>query len=88
VGYRGDRGAALLDGAPIVNYRDLISAAPIVEARLPRPNGFHLALQRMRSADYGEGLLLRGLSAGTHTIVVKSFIPAGNQQRRFVVHAS
>ena len=85
-GFTGLRGTALIDGAPVVNYRDLVSAAPVVEARLPKHNGFHLAAQRMRSAAYGEGLLLRGLSAGRHAIVVKSFTSSGDQRRTFVVH--
>jgi Sigma-70, region 4 len=37
---------------------------------------------------YGEGLLPRGLTAGRHAIVVKSFTSGGNQQRKFVVHVS
>jgi hypothetical protein len=88
VSFKGDHGAVSIDGVPVVNYRKLISAAPVVGARLPKHNGFHLAPQRMRSADYGEGLLLRGLTAGTHTIVVKSFTTSGNEQRKFVVHVS
>lgn len=87
-GFKGVHGIALVDGARVVNYRHLISAAPVLVARLPRHNMFHLAPQRMRTADYGEGLLLRGLSAGRHTIVVKSFTPAGSQRRTFVVHVS
>jgi hypothetical protein len=87
-GLKGLHGTASVDGVPVANYRELISAATVVDARLPKHNGFHLAPQRMRSADYGEGLLLRGLAAGTHTIVVKSFTPGGNEQRRFVVHVS
>jgi hypothetical protein len=87
-GFKSLHGSASVDGAPVINYRELISAAPVVDARLPKHNGFHLAPGRLRSADYGEGLLLRDLTAGTHTIVVKSFTPEGNQQRRFVVHVS
>jgi hypothetical protein len=87
-GFKGLHGSASADGAPVVNYRELISAAPVVEARLPTHNAFHLAPQRMRSAAYGEGLLLRGLTAGRHAIVVKSFTSGGNQQRKFVVHLS
>jgi hypothetical protein len=87
-GFKGDHGAVSIDGVPVANYRQLISAAPVLDARLPKHNRFHLAPQRMRSADYGEGLLLRGLTAGTHAIVVKSFTPEGNQQRKFVVHVS
>jgi len=87
-GFKGLHGTASVDGVPVANYPELISAAAVVEARLPRHNAFHLAPQRMRSASYGEGLLLRGLTAGTHTIVVKSFTSGGNQQRKFVVHVS
>jgi hypothetical protein len=87
-GFKGLHGSASVDGTPVIDYRELISAAPVIDARLPKHNGFHLAPQRLRSADYGEGLLLRGLTAGTHTIVVKSFTPEGNQQRTFVVHVS
>ena len=87
-GFKGLHGSASIDGMPVVNYRQLISAAAVVEARVPTHNAFHLAQQRLRSAAYGEGLLLRGLTPGTHTIVVKSFTPGGNQQRKFVVHVS
>jgi hypothetical protein len=87
-GFKGLHGTASVDGVPVANYPELISAAAVVEARLPKHNAFHLAQQRMRSAGYGEGLLLRGLTAGTYTIVVKSFTPDGNHQRKFVLHVS
>jgi hypothetical protein len=87
-GFKGVHGTASVDGAPVADYPELISAAAVVDARLPKHNGFHLAPQRMRSADYGEGLLLSGLTAGRHTIVVKSFSPDGSQQRTFVINVS
>jgi hypothetical protein len=88
VSFKGDHGAVSIDGAPVANYRKLTAAAPVVDARLPKHNAFHLAPRRMRSADYGEGLLLRDLAPGTHTIIVKSFTSVGNEQRRFAVHVS
>jgi hypothetical protein len=87
-GFKGLHGTASIDGVPVVNYGELISAAPVVDALLPKHNAFHLPQQRLRSAGYGEGLLLRGLTAGRHTIVVKSITPDGSQQRKFVVHVS
>jgi hypothetical protein len=85
-GFKGLRGTASVDGVRVSDYRELISAAPTAELSLPKHNAFHLPPQRVRSAGYGEGLLLRGLAAGTHTIVVRSFTPGADQRRTFVVH--
>jgi hypothetical protein len=82
------RGTASVDGVAVSNYAELSSAAPVVDVRLPKHNAFHLPPLRLKSAAYGEGLLLSGLAVGTHTIVVKSFTPGGNQQRTFVVRVS
>jgi hypothetical protein len=85
-GFKGLRGTASVDGVPVSDYSTLTSATPVIDARLPKHNAFHLPPQRLRSVGYGEGLLLRGFAAGTHRIGVGSFTPGGNQRRTFVVH--
>lgn len=64
------RGTATVDGNPVADYRALISASPTVNFVVPDPNPFGLPPGPGMSAYYGEGLLLRGLSPGTHTIII------------------
>jgi hypothetical protein len=51
-------------------------------------NAFGISARTATSAAYGEGLLLRALSPGRHTIRVTSITPAGDQTRTFIIHAN
>ena len=64
------RGTATVDGSPVADYPELISASPTVNVVVPDPNQFGLTPGPGISAFYGEGLLLRGLSPGTHTVII------------------
>lgn len=79
-------GSASVDGAPVSGYRALTLAAPVVTAHIPAHNTFHVPAQRIRTASYGEALLLRALSPGTHRIVVRSSGPGWHQRRVFEIH--
>jgi hypothetical protein len=78
-GYAGLSASARLDGTPVANYRRLLALAPAIAFRLPKNNGFGIAPQSGRSVAYGEGLLLSGLRAGTHTIRISEKFPAPYQ---------
>jgi hypothetical protein len=87
-GFKGDSGTASIDGVKVASYSLLITATNAVEIHLPKHNSFNVPAQSGTSAAYGEGLLLRGLAAGSHRIRVRSVTPGGSQTRVFVVHVS
>jgi hypothetical protein len=87
-GFEHLSGAASIDGVNVTNYRELITAARLVDVLVPAHNAFGLKGGPGRSAAYGEGLLLRGFSAGKHTIRVNSNTPGGQQTRTFIVEVS
>jgi hypothetical protein len=60
--------SASIDGRRVRGYRTLITASPVYAFQLPKHNILGTTQRSGRSAAYGEGLLLRGLSAGTHTV--------------------
>ena len=68
--------AATIDGHPVRGYRALISPSPVYTFHLPKHNLLRVTARSGRSAAYGEGLLLRGLRAGTHTIHITGNVPA------------
>jgi hypothetical protein len=63
------RGSATVDGSPVSDYRELISASRTFDFVLPDPNQLGLPPGPGMLAAYGEGLLLQGFSPGTHTII-------------------
>jgi hypothetical protein len=85
-GFEHLSGAAFIDGTSVSSYRELIAAAEAVEVNIPANNSFGITGGPGTSAAYGEGLLLRGLAAGTHTIRIVSITPGGDQTRTFIVH--
>ena len=76
-GFKGLSGTAAVDGSPIADYPALIAATNAIDVQVPEDNTFGIEPRSGRTAAYGEGLLLQGLSAGTHTIRVTSSTPAG-----------
>lgn len=73
-----------IDGRRVRGYRKLISTSPVYTFRLPRHNVLGSAKRSGRSAAYGEGLLLRMLSPGNHTVHVTGKVPSA----RFVDDAT
>jgi hypothetical protein len=63
------------------NYVKLIAAAQVVAVHVRKINAFGVKPGGGRSAEYGEGLLLRALSAGVHKINVSRRRP-GDAARR------
>jgi hypothetical protein len=59
-----------IDGQPVADYTSLIAASPVFSFRMPRHNVLHISKRSGRSAAYGVGLLIRGLTAGAHTVHV------------------
>jgi hypothetical protein len=84
-GFEHLSGAAFIDGVNVTNYRELITAADVVDVLVPTKNPFGIPGGPGTSAAYGEGLLLRGFSAGKHTIRVDSRTPGGEQTRTFII---
>jgi hypothetical protein len=78
-GYQGLSASAALDGVGIAAYHKLLVTAPAIAFRLPKNNGFGLKPQSGRSVAYGEGLILSGLRAGTHTVRISEKFPPPNQ---------
>ncbi|HEY6398128.1 MAG TPA: hypothetical protein VIX82_11805 [Solirubrobacteraceae bacterium] len=74
-GFDGAFGTASVDGRPVENYRALISRTTVFTFHLPKHNIFDTTERAGRSAAYGEGLLLRGLSSGAHIIQTTSVVP-------------
>lgn len=68
--------AARIDGHRVRGYQALISASPVYSFHLPKHNLLGVAVRSGRSAAYGEGLLLRGLTPGDHTVHVAGKLPA------------
>jgi hypothetical protein len=87
-GFKGDSGTVSIDGVKLASYSRLITATNAVEIHVPKHNSLNIPAQSGTSAAYGEGLLLRGLAAGSHRIRVRSVTPGGSETRVFVVHVS
>jgi hypothetical protein len=84
-GFQRLSASAVLDGAPVVNYRQLIVTSPVVAIHVPVGNPFGIEPQNGRSVAYGEGLLLSGLSTGTHTIRITEHLPEGSNTVTYTV---
>jgi hypothetical protein len=74
-GFDGAFGTASVDGRPVEDYRALISRTAVFTIHLPQNNLFGSGERTARSAAFGEGLLLRGLSTGTHIVRTTSVVP-------------
>lgn len=85
-GFKGLSGTATIDGAPVANYRSLIAATTVLHFHLAKQNPFKLKPTSATSAAYGEGLLLRGFAAGTHTVRISSTTPGGTNVSSYTLH--
>jgi len=74
-GFDGAFGTASVDGRAVEDYRALISRTAVFTIHLPRNNLFDTIERTAQSAAFGEGLLLRGLSTGTHIVRTTSVVP-------------
>jgi hypothetical protein len=80
--FRGARRlSATLDGQPVAGYAGLVAASPVVAVTLPRINVLKTQRRSGRAAAYGVGLLLVGLTAGTHTVRQTGSLPGGRDLR-------
>ena len=65
--YQGPKQSFTVDGQS-VNVRKLVTATGVFAIHVPKNGLFPLPPGKGRSASYGPGLLLTGLSKGTHSI--------------------
>jgi hypothetical protein len=81
---------ATIDGRAVGNYRALISASPVYTITLPKHNILGSTKRTGRSAAYGEGLLLRELPAGSHTIQITGNVAAAgfHYQVTYAIHVA
>jgi hypothetical protein len=84
-GFQGLSSTAVLDGTRVANYRQLIVTSPVFAIHVPAGNPFGIEPQTGRSVAYGEGLLLSGLSPGTHTIQIIEHLPQGSNTVTYTV---
>jgi hypothetical protein len=84
-GYRGLSASATLDGRRVANYHELIATSPPITFHIRTNNSLGIAPQSGRSVSYGEGLLLSGLSVGTHNIRISEKFPPPNQSNNNTV---
>lgn len=69
---------AWIDGAPVRHFNRFIKASGLYGVHVPKHNGFGIRKPSGRSAAYGSGLLLSGLSKGTHTIWITGAVPSAH----------
>jgi len=80
------RGTATVDGNPVENYAGLISASPAFDFVIPDRNDFGVTPGPGMTAIYGESLLLRGLSPGTHTIRITAAYNNKEMATEYTLH--
>jgi hypothetical protein len=73
--YKGAKMTATLDGRPVKAYRSYATASPVVAVKLPRINVLKSKRRTGRVAAYGVGLLLTGLTVGTHVVRQRGGLP-------------
>jgi hypothetical protein len=73
--YKGAKMTATLDGRPVRAYSSYATASPVVAAKLPRINVLKSKRRTGRVAAYGVGLLLTGLTVGTHVLRQQGGLP-------------
>lgn len=68
--------SATVDGRVVGDYHTLISTSPVYTFHLPKRNLLGVSARSGRSAAYGEGVLLRGLTPGNHVVHVTGELAA------------
>jgi hypothetical protein len=69
-------GTTTVDGRKLAHPDRYLAASPVYAVNPPKSNYFGYKKRHGRSAAYGYGVLLRGLAAGTHKVVVAGTIPS------------
>ena len=65
-----------VDGAPVRHFNRFVMATGLYPVHVPKHNGFGIKKPSGRSAAYGSGVLLSGLTKGTHTVWINGVIPS------------
>lgn len=73
--YRGAKVTATVDGRPVSAYGSFATASPAAAVTMPRVNVLKSKRRSGRVAAYGVGLLLTGLTPGTHVVRQKGGLP-------------
>jgi hypothetical protein len=74
--FAGAVATAAVDGHPVASFTRYLAATGVYSLQLPKQNLFDYKQFSGRSAAYGYGLLLTGLSAGDHTITFTGKVPS------------
>jgi hypothetical protein len=82
-GYVVTKAGVWVDGSRVGHFKRFITATGVYPVHVPTHNQFSIKRHSGRSAAYGSGLLLSGLSKGTHTIWVNGDIPSAHLQIAF-----
>ena len=69
---------AWIDGRAVQHFNRFVTATGVYPVHVPRNNGFSITRRNGRSAAYGLGLLLDGLSKGIHTIWFNGSVPSAH----------
>ena len=64
-----------IDGHPVSHWMRFISASPVLPFHMPKHNVLGTHKRSGRFAAYGEGLLIRGLTRGTHIVHETGHLP-------------
>lgn len=72
-----------IDGRPVPHFDRFITATGVYPLHVPRKNQFGYKGRSGRSAAYGSGLLLSGLSKGIHTIWLNGSVPSAHVHLAF-----
>jgi hypothetical protein len=75
-GMAGSVATVAVDGHPLANFTRYLTATGVYSLQLPKRNLFEYKQLSGRSAAYGYGLLLTGMSAGDHTVTITGRVPS------------
>jgi hypothetical protein len=74
--FKGATGSTTVDGHRVSRINRFLAASGVYSINLNKSNFYGYKARHGRSAAYGYGVLLRGLSKGTHTVVVAGYLPS------------
>ena len=70
-------------GRPVQHFDHFITASGVYPVQVPKNNQFGIKRSNGRSAAYGSGLLLSGLTKGTHTVWLNGSVPSAHVHLAF-----
>jgi hypothetical protein len=73
--FKNATGSTIVDGQRVAHINRYLSASGVYRIDLHKNNYYGYKKLHGRSAAYGYGVLLRGLTKGTHTVVVAGNLP-------------